>query len=331
MCVFLACVLAAAPAAAQAPVLAVSAAAGSTTVIERGVTLDSPPSGPVEWFARPDQGWVTVDPRTGVTPRRVAVRINPAGLPAGTHRATLRFTDDAGEAMLVVPVTLVLSERAAPTSAPARNTAPTSASTPAPEPSDTTPAPEPLAIALEALPVAIRNLPYSQAITVRGGRPPYALSVTQGRLPPGLIVKDGALTGMTHVPGVFPLTVAVRDSSAPPITATKHLALRVIVAFAGTAVSASVASMSAAAAAGERVSAGRIAVASGAQALEWRVGADQPWLRLSPDRGLAPGAFAVDVDATRLAPGAYTATITITMDGAPNSPLRIPVEVTVRR
>lgn len=318
LCVFLACVLSASLAAAQTPALILSAAAGSTAVVERRVTLDSPPSGPVEWFARADQGWVAVAPRTGMTPRRVVVRVNPAGLLPGPHRATLRFVDDAGVVMLVVPITLSIAERAAAPQPTAPPEAPSAI-------------PLPLAIALDSLPVAIRNLPYSQALTVRGGTPPYAVAVVQGRLPLGLTVRDGALTGLTRIPGVFPLTVSATDSATPPQSATKNLTLRVIVAYAGTALSASVSSLALEVTAGQRTADGRVAVGSGAQPLAWSVGADQPWLRLLPDRGMAPGVFVVDVDAARLDPGSYTATITLTMEGAPNSPLRIPVGVTVRR
>lgn len=318
LCVFLACVLSAALAAAQTPALILSAAAGSTAVVERRVTLDSPPSGPVEWFARADQGWVAVAPRTGMTPRRVVVRVNPAGLLPGPHRATLRFVDDAGVAMLVVPITLSIAERAAAPQPTAPPEAPSAI-------------PLPLSIALDSLPVAIRNVPYSQALTVRGGTPPYAVAVVQGRLPLGLTVRDGALTGLTRIPGVFPLTVSATDSATPPQSATKNLTLRVIVVYAGTALSASVSSLALEVTAGQRTAAGRVAVGSGAQPLAWSVGADQPWLRLLPDRGVAPGVFVVDVDAARLDPGSYTATITVTMEGAPNSPLRIPVGVTVRR
>jgi hypothetical protein len=333
LCVFLACVLSASLAAAQTPALILSAAAGSTAVVERRVTLDSPPSGPVEWFARADQGWVAVAPRTGMTPRRVVVRVNPAGLLPGPHRATLRFVDDAGVVMLVVPITLSIAERAAapqPTAPPEAPSAKPGAS-PAAGPAAGPVGPLPLAIALDSLPVAIRNLPYSQALTVRGGTPPYAVAVVQGRLPLGLTVRDGALTGLTRIPGVFPLTVSATDSATPPQSATKNLTLRVIVAYAGTALSASVSSLALEVTAGQRTADGRVAVGSGAQPLAWSVGADQPWLRLLPDRGMAPGVFVVDVDAARLDPGSYTATITLTMEGAPNSPLRIPVGVTVRR
>jgi hypothetical protein len=50
-----------------------------------------------------------------------------------------------------------------------------------------------------------------------------------------------------------------------------------------------------------------------------------------PAGGTSPGIIQVEVSAEALAPGTYVATVTVTMEGAPNSPARIPIQATVQR
>jgi hypothetical protein len=189
-----------------------------------------------------------------------------------------------------------------------------------------------LSVALDALPPVTRNLPYAQAITVKGGTPPYSVRIAEGRLPHGLVLTNGSLAGVTRYPGLYPLVIAVTDAASPPQVATKALTLRVIVAYQNTALSLTAASLNLSATAGRPPAPGvRVGVGSGAQPLAWLAAADQAWLRLTPDRGVAPAGFQVEADARDLAPGSYVATVTVTMDGAPNSPMRIPVQLTVRR
>jgi hypothetical protein len=322
---------------AQAPTLRLSAPVGSTEVIESTVTIDSPPSGATEWFARSDQRWLTVEPRTGVTPTRVTVRVSPAELPEGVRRATLRFVDDAGENMLIVPVTVTIggAEPATiPAPAPVPPTTKAGGAAQAPPkaaPTQSAPAASTLTIPIDGLPPATRNLPYSQAIPIKGGKPPYIVQIVDGRLPLGLTLNNGAIAGITRFTGTYTVAVAVSDASSPPLTARKALMLQVIVSYQGTALSVTAPSLTLTAPAGRLTPSARIGVASGTQPLVWGVASDQGWLRVSPPRGMAPGQFQVDVDATGLDPGTYVGTLTVTMDGAPNSPMRIPVQVTVRR
>lgn len=325
---------------AQAPALRLAAPAGSLEVLETAVTLDSPPEGPTEWFAKPDQKWITVEPRTGVTPTRVTIRINPSGLPNGLQRGVLRFVDDAGDDMLVVPVTLAMGQAQGPVEAADVAETPASRATTAPKspaaaksPGAQAAAPTaevPLSITVDALPPVTRNLPYSQAIPVKGGKPPYSFRVKQGRLPLGLTMVNGALTGLTRFPGVYPLEVTVTDSSTPAQSVTKVLDLRVIVILQGTALTVTPPTLAIGAQAGRQAPGVRVGIASGAQPLAWTATSDQPWLLLSPPSGVAPSVLLVVADATRLERGGYVATVTVTMEGAPNSPMRVPIQVVVR-
>jgi hypothetical protein len=65
------------------------------------------------------------------------------------------------------------------------------------------------------LPDGVVPLPYSQTITASGGTGPYAFTVTQGTLPPGLTldVATGALSGRPTTDGTFNFTVTATDAN----------------------------------------------------------------------------------------------------------------------
>jgi hypothetical protein len=77
-----------------------------------------------------------------------------------------------------------------------------------------------LSITTTSLPDAVLAAPYSQAIAVTGGTPPYAWSTAAGGLPPGLFLNSGTgrITGTPTVAGSFSFTVRVNDSAGGEIT-----------------------------------------------------------------------------------------------------------------
>lgn len=316
-----------------APRLDLSAAEGSMRPVESAVTLDSPADGPAEWFARSDRPWLTVEPATGMTPTRLIVRADPAGLPAGVHTALLRFVDDARDPMLEVPVTLTVGDPEAavvPARVPPSATA-GEVEVAAKESPRKAPEPAPLTLNADALPPALRNLPYAQVLPVAGGKPPYTVRLVNGRLPAGLTLANGAISGTARVPGTYVLALLVSDSSTPPRTIEQTLTLPVIVAYQGTVLTLTHASVSLVASAGQQTRGVAVGIASGSVPLTWKVAADHDWLLVSPAQGVSPGVVQLGVDASALAPGLHTGTLTVTMEGAPNSPMRIPVQVAVRR
>jgi len=70
-------------------------------------------------------------------------------------------------------------------------------------------------------------------------------------------------------------------------------------------------------------------VNSGAGTLNWSVSEDAKWLRVSPSNGKNSGTVTVSVNIANLSSSTFNATITITASGATNSPVKIPITLTV--
>ncbi|HEX5082318.1 MAG TPA: S8 family serine peptidase [Blastocatellia bacterium] len=67
----------------------------------------------------------------------------------------------------------------------------------------------------------------------------------------------------------------------------------------------------------------------GAGTLNWTAADNASWLTVSPTSGVAPSTLTASVNVSGLAAGTYTGTITISATGATNSPVSVPVTLTV--
>lgn len=96
----------------------------------------------------------------------------------------------------------------------------------------TTPAPDPgpgaLTIVTSSLPTGTTNLPYATTVGGSGGTTPYSWSVSPA-LPATLSLDQatGAITGTPNVEGTTTHTFTLTDSSAPPQSIQKVLALTI--------------------------------------------------------------------------------------------------------
>jgi Subtilase family/Viral BACON domain len=68
---------------------------------------------------------------------------------------------------------------------------------------------------------------------------------------------------------------------------------------------------------------------TGGGTLNFTVSDDAPWLTVSPASGTAPATLTASVDITGLAAGTFNGTITISAAGATNTPVSVPVTLTV--
>jgi hypothetical protein len=321
-------------AAAQIPVLQVSpdrlafASGGAMPAPVQQVRVRNIGSGRLRWSARASEAWIRVSPASGDGPAVLSVDVDATRLPPGRHEG--RVIVDAPDAddspfSIAISVDVTASPAAArDSSAPAPSAQPpaglpasTSAASPAaggraPSASQTdAETPGRLRIDRTVLPPATRNLPYAQAIPVGGGTPPYTLRIVEGRLPAGLVLANGAISGTARVQGYYPFVVALSDAASPPARLTQTLGLRVIILQPDTALVVSPPSISVRLSSRSRDGRAALAIGSGRQRLEWSAAADVAWLRLTPAAGLSPSDVGITV--------------------APNSPASIPVQVTVPR
>lgn len=68
---------------------------------------------------------------------------------------------------------------------------------------------------------------------------------------------------------------------------------------------------------------------TGGGTLNWSASDDAPWLTVAPTSGTAPSSATLSVNTTGLAAGTYNGTITISATGATNTPVSVPVTLTV--
>lgn len=277
-----------------------SAAAGHREKLTFRVRVQAERDQAIRWTAQSDRPWLTVTPVQGMSPTELTLSAAPELLPAGDHAATVTVRSGSEATPIQIPVVLSVRSDGGP-----------------------------MVFASGTMPSATLNVPYSKPVPVRGGRPPYALQVVAGTLPPELGLVNGTLTGTPRQPGVFSFTVAATDSSTPPTSQTQQVSIAVVILDQNTALGVQPASLDLQAT-GARAAEATIAILSGGPPLTWQASADVPWLRLTPAEGIAPSSLRVSVDSKGVASGSYAAVITISMDGAPNSPVRIPVRVTIR-
>jgi hypothetical protein len=183
-----------------------SASAGHRERLTFRVRVQAERDQAIRWTAHSDRPWLTVTPAQGMSPTELTLSAAPELLPAGDHAATV--TVRAGSDATPIQIPVVLSVR-----------------------SDG----GPMVFSSGTLPSATLNVPYSRPVPVRGGRPPYAVQVVAGTLPPELALVNGSLTGTPRQPGVFSFTIAATDSSTPPTTQTQQVSIAVVILDQNTA------------------------------------------------------------------------------------------------
>lgn len=275
---------------------------GQTQKVSATVKLEADREAALKWAAKSDRPWLTVTPAEGSTPVALKIEAAPEGLAAGQHEASVSIVTPDGKPLLRVPVVVQVGS-----------------------------SPGTLSLGITSLPPATLNLPYSQAVPVKGGQPPYRMQLAAGQMPQDLTLANGAISGIARIPGTYTIGITVVDSAVPPATVSQMMTLPVIILDRNTALIIEPASVALTATGPKLETNITIAVMSGSQALSWRATSDAAWLRVSPADGMAPANVTLSADGKSLPSGVYVATVTVSMDGAPNSPARIPVQLTVKK
>jgi Putative Ig domain len=88
----------------------------------------------------------------------------------------------------------------------------------------------PLSMANTSLPEATEGAPYTAALRVAGGTPPYRWKIGSGALPGGLLLDaaEGTINGITSQNGGFPFTIEASDAAGQSVS--RKLSLNVVLA-----------------------------------------------------------------------------------------------------
>lgn len=260
-------------------------------------------------------GYVAINVTSGTTPGSFAVSMVPSALASGlpgNYSARIAITaPGAANSPLIIPLTLVLSD------GPLVNVS---------QPSlafnfqggGALPAPQFVSLTSTGDPVnlAVSSTSTGGWLTVGPSTTATPANVTVQVNPLGLLpgVYNGAIT----------ITSAAQNS---PITIPVSLTVS-----AGT-LTASPASLTfLQAQGGNTPPAQTIAIASNGPSLIYSATANSAigsWLTVSPSAAATPGAITVAVNGAGLAPGTYMGVVTVTSTGAANSPLNLPVTLTI--
>lgn len=177
----------------------------------------------------------------------------------------------------------------------------------------------------------VTGVPYSETFTAAGGKQPIRWTVSDGSaLPRGFnLSTDGVLSGTPSVVGTFPISIVAKDAGNSLAAATYQLTVD---QSGGLALSAGSLAFTAFTFGSNpptqdiTLTATPFAGAAAFGQLPFSAKADAVWLTLTPNSGTTPGDIAVEVF-PRLAPGDYSANITITSGNAP--PKIVPVSLKV--
>ncbi len=263
--------------------------------------------------------WLAVSPSGGTTPGTVAVSVTPSALAAGTYSGTITFTPTGGSAPITVPVTLTVG------AASTFSVSPGSLSFNYAAGSSTLPANQSLTVSSSGSPISFTAAAATVsgggwlAVSPSGGTTPGTLTVS---VTPGALAAGTYSGSVTVTPGgglpvtTIPVTLTVTSTATPtltvapnPITFTYQAGSSTLPAGQAVTITSSGTPVSYNAA---------VTIFSGGS-----------WLTLFPISGTTPGSVLLTATPGSLAPGTYTASLSVTSAGVSNSPVNVPITLTV--
>jgi hypothetical protein len=252
--------------------------------------------------------WLSAVYSGTVTPLNVSVSVNPTGLSAGNHTGTISVNSPvAGNSPLLVPVKFTISPQ------PLLQAVPASASfvyTPGGQ------LPPPFLILVQSPSKVVAQAsvsPPTSWLTVSGGGSTpttLQLSSNPAGLAPGIYRSTVLVTSPAVVNSPLAIPVSLQVTSLGALVTTPSS----LFLSAGVQASASA----------------DLQVQSTGAPLTFTAGSSPgtPWLTVSA-AGTTPASVTVQANAAALAPGTYSGAAVITAAGAGNSPLLVPVTLTV--
>jgi len=281
---------------------------GSNAVFNETIQISNSGSGRLDWTASENAPWLSLESRSGSGDAAVAVTINSAGLAGGTYHDDIVVTaPGALGSPAHVSVTLTVL---APGLAVTPDSIKESASA-----GSTTPVTTTLRVINSGNGsitwTATKTQPWLTLSTTTGGAPAdVVVTLDPTGVPPGIqqdtivFTSPEALNGPVKVPVEFDITVPGLVVTPPSISATSEATENKKQQF-------------------------DLDVSNSAGGpLAWFASADAPWIAVE-QAGFTPSRLTVTLDPRDLSPGAHTGTVTITAPGAANSPMLVPVQLTI--
>ncbi|MBI2686355.1 MAG: hypothetical protein HYX27_08570 [Acidobacteria bacterium] len=266
-------------------------------------------------------GYLSVSATSGTTPGSFSVSMVPAVIAAGApgvYSARVTITaPGAANSPLVIPITLNLSDKALV------NVSPASLSF---NFQGTGSLPLPQFISLTSTGEAAN---FSVSSTSTGGW--LTVGPSSGTTPANVTVQ---VTPLGLLPGTYKGSITI-TANIPGGGATLNspITVPVTLTISAGSLSAAPASLSFTQAQGAAAPpAQTVNITSSGTVLNYSTVATSPvgsWLSVTPANGATPGALSVSVNGAGLAPGTYNGSVTVSSPGASNSPLTIPVSLTI--
>ena len=309
---------------AQRPVLAV--APSSLTFTGAGLqtlTISNTGGGTLNWTAAANQAWLTVAPLSGSGAGSVSVTSNVTGLAPGTYNGTITITaTGSSNSPQTVGVTLTV---AAPSPSFVISPATLSFSVPG---GATSAIPKQLDVNSSGAPITfiVSAASTGNWLTVIGTTP-IGNGAWQAITPKSV----GVFVDPTHLTqGSYSGTITITSVGAQNSPQTVAVTLSV---GAPPSVSASPSSLAFTANTSDAASQTRsiaLSISDPSAMLSFTAAASGgSWLSVNSGRGYFPGNVNVAVNPTGLAIGTYSASVIMSVVGASNSPLTLPVTLTV--
>ena len=263
--------------------------------------------------------WLSVSPPSGTTPGSVAVSITLNNLAAGIYNGSIKVTaTGASNSPVTIPVQLNV------TAAPTISANPGSLSFSYQLLSGTNP-PNQTASVTASGGAAI---PFTAAASTSSGGNWLSVSPSSGNTPATLTVSvntAGLAAGVYN--GSITLTSAQASNSPQPIPVTFTVTAAPTIQTSSNSITFAFQT------GGSNPAPESLTVTSSGAALNFTASASTTsggnWLSVLPTGGTTPSTLTVSVNATALAVGTYNGSITIMAAGASNSPVTVPVTLTV--
>lgn len=281
---------------------------GSNQTFNETIQVSNNGTGQLNWTASKDKPWITLGASSGTGDASLPVTINSSGLAGGTYTGEIVVTAPGatGSPQRVSVVLTVLAPGLAVTPGAIRESA---------SAGSTTPKTTTLRVTNSGNGsitwTATKTQPWLTLSTTTGGAPAdVVVTLDPTGVPPGIqqdtivFTSPEALNGPVKVPVEFDITVPGLVVTPPSISATSEATENKKQQF-------------------------DLDVSNSAGGpLAWFASADAPWIAVEP-AGFAPSRLTVTLDPRDLSPGAHTGTVTITAPGAANSPMLVPVQLTI--